>query len=630
MLSPGTQWKQKLKLRDEGEVLQWRKYLLRRASASRRVRDGLRETCKHDLLFYVNAFGFQYNPRKLGSEVGPFTTWPFQDKAFPMMVRAIDEQVNLVCQKSREMGLSWMFLFLEDWLCRFHDNKKVLTISRNAEAVESESSDCLFWKIDFIQSWLPEWLHEPERFRRRKMYFGYPNGSSITGEASTGRAGVGGRATMILVDEFSHIKEDWEVLHRTSDTSYCRMFNGTHLGLDTAFFKLCNDRAAFPDSSWKRLTVHWTEHPDKNRGLYRFNQGNNQIEPLDKSYFFPEEFDFVRSPEPVGGPCPGIRSPWYDRACGDKGSARAVAMDLDINPQGSVTQVFDPLISSRLKQEFSVPPFWSGDVEFNPLTGHPVEPVRLLRAEDGPLKLWLHLLGDKVRPSQYKCGVDLSTGRGATNSCGQFLDSRLCEKVASYTSARIKPDLFARIMVALCKLFGDEYQTGAELVWECPGPGLDFGDVVLKLGYRNIYWKPARGLAVTGPNMRAATPSEIPGWYQSQDGKRWIVDRYCRDLESRKYVTRDEEELKDTLSFKWSPDGRTVEHAGESSGDDPSGARVNHGDRTIAAALAWMLVIDRTWKVEDRAEDTGPPPGSLAWRRSLRENNDERDYEESA
>lgn len=619
-LSPGTRWQDKLKLKDEADVVSWRAWWLRRGQQNRRVRESLIDACKHDILFYTNLFVWQYNPKRLGAEVGPFWTWPFQDKAFPQIVGCIEDQVNQVCQKSREMGLSWMYLIVADWLCRFHPHKQVLLISRSAEAVESESPNSLFWKVDFLHDHLPEWLHQPENFRNRVMYRGYPSGSSITGEASTGRAGVGGRATAIFIDEFPQIRDDWEVLHRTSDTADCRFVNGTHLGTGTAFFKLCNDKAAFPPRTWRRLLVHWTEHPLKAKGLYRYNDQTNLIETIDKSYVFPPDFEFVRRPAPTGGPFPGIRSPWYDKACEAKGNnSRAIAMDLDVDPQGSSSQVFNALTLASLKRQHCVGPYWEGDLKFNPVTGEPVSPPVLVKQEGGPLRLWLYPEGNRVRRGKYKIGADLSTGNGATNSCLAIIDAELSEKVGSYTTPNLKPDKIALVGLALCQIFQDHYKEGAELIWECPGPGLDFSDVVIKSGYRHVYWRKVN--KGNGPRIyEKDSPDLTPGWYQSPDGKRFLVSNYCTALEDGKYLTREEEELRECLDFRWAADGRTLEHALEESKDDPSGARLNHGDRVIATALAWHLASDsERFRPKEQEEETGPPPGSLAWRRALGE-----------
>src|SRR5262249_47409305 len=158
----------------------------------------------------------------------------------------------------------------------------------------------------------------------------------------------------------------------------CRIFNSTHLGIGTAFYDLTER----PDI--RKLRIHWTQHPDKCCGLYRYDTDRHAVEVLDKQYQFPLDFKYVMDGSPTGGPCPGIRSPWYDEQCRRKGSARGIAMDLDIDPKGSVSQFFDRLMIRQLQAKYAVAPFWEGDIHFDQDTG---KPFSLVPRQGGPLRL---------------------------------------------------------------------------------------------------------------------------------------------------------------------------------------------------------------------------------------------------
>src|SRR5260370_31721848 len=162
--------------------------------------------CREDILLYVNTFVWQFTPRRRGGlQVGPFVTWDFQDEALLTMLDCIEEDEDLCIEKSREMGASWMLLMVFEWLWHFQPWQKFLLISRNEKAVEDEDPDSLFWKIDFMHRYQPDWLMP--RMKRRKLFYGNEdNGSTITGQASTGKAGVGGRATAMGIDQFSPIQ----------------------------------------------------------------------------------------------------------------------------------------------------------------------------------------------------------------------------------------------------------------------------------------------------------------------------------------------------------------------------------------------------------------------------------------
>lgn len=589
--------------------LLWRKKLLAECVGSPALRRQVKAYCATDCLFYVNTFCYQYNPTLPPEErVGPFVTWPFQDKALRSILDSVQchcrgevrpHQHDLVIEKSREMGASWLCLLALDWMFLYVPWSQFLCVSKSEKAVESEKPDSLFWKLDFVHKYLPDWLKP--KIKRRDIYFGNEdNGSVIAGEASTGRAGVGGRATAMLVDEFAQIKEDSEVMNRTSDTTGCRIFNSTHLGTGTEFYELCQRRDV------KKLVMHWTQHPEKSRGIYRYDRDKNRIEVLDKTYRYPEHFDFVYSEAPTGGPCPGVRSPWYDEQCGRKTNTRAVAMDLDIDPGGSVAQVFNPLTIKALIAEYACKPYWEGDLAYDGDTGRPEE---LRKREGGPIRLWVHLKDGLPVRSKYVAGADISAGHGRTNSCLSIADSRTGEKVCEVAVATMLPHDFAPLCTALCWLFQDEDGEPAYFAWEHAGPGATFGKVVVELGYRAIYYR--RGsLTLAGGKV-----SENPGWVPQNDQKRILIEDYRSALERRQFVNRCEEALKECVHFRYNAQGN-VEHSQEADDPDPTGARVNHGDRTIADALASKLMRGKMVKAQKRAQEE-VQKGTLAWRRLL-------------
>lgn len=589
--------------------LKWREHVIKRAAGDPVAQRRLLEWCRQDPVFYVNTFVWQYNPKKRnGPTVAPFVLWDFQVDALLAIFRAIKDGGDLVIEKSREMGASWLCLIAFEYLWHFEAYQKFLCVSRNADMVDSDDPDSLFWKVDFMHRNMPPWLM-PKGWSekcRKKMRFRNPeNGSTITGQASTGKAGVGGRATAMFVDEFSQIEEDFEILHRTSDTTNCRIFNGTHTSLDTAFYQLCNpDSASY--SFVRRLQMHWTLHPDKVDGLYLWDEEQQRVEVLDEQYEFPPDFEFVKGAGPTGGPFPFVRSPWYDVECGRKGSSRAVAMDLDIDPRGSSKQFFDPFRIAVLKRECR-PPLWEGEVEADPNTG---KPLKLVAAPGGRLKLWVTPDHRGIFPlMRYGAGCDLSYGTGATPTCLSVVNA-LGEKVAEWVDARMDPTDFAPIAIALCQMFKDNTGTGAYFAWEMPGPGLKFCERVIELGYRHIYYN-------TNKTSIDRTPTLNPGWYASAKSKIPLLQEYRTAIASRMMVNWSAAALDETLAFAYTRNG--VEHTGSLSEEDPSGAREGHGDRVIADALAWMCIRDWVTKQIPESLEGEARPGSLAWRRRLRE-----------
>lgn len=595
--------------------LHFRRNLLEDAGKSRHVRYALKRICSEDLLFWVNAFVFQYNPQQLaGTQVGPFATWDFQDEAFLEILRCVEERRDLVIVKSREMGASWMCLLAFLWLWLVKPRTALLVISRSAEAVDDPGNpNSLFWKLDFVLDHLPDWL-KPEGWERRKhrtkMSFVNPeNGSTIAGEASTGRAGVGGRATAMFVDEFSQIREDNEVLQRTADTTGCRVFNFTHTGLDTAAFRL-SER---PDV--RKLTLHWSQHPEKNPGLYRYDPDSNEpgkIVRYDPHHAYPPDFHFDRSGLP-GGPFAGLRSPWYDAECVRRDDKRAVAMDLDIDPRGSTHQFFDPVKVHALKLSYARDPVWEGDLDHDRDLARPRD--GLVARAGGKLRLWVtpdHR--GRLPADRYALGVDNAAGVGRTPSCVCLLNARTGEQVGEYADAFVEPADLAPWAVALAWLLKAADGDPAFLAWEALGPGLKFGARVVELGFRNVYWR-------TNDAKVVKQPTDTPGWFPSPQNQRLLLEDGRAALYSRRLVLHSELCLDETMDFKYTTQGG-VKHGKSEASDDPSAARENHGDRVVAAFLAWKVAVASgfvrhlsTGQPAPEPEVTEAHPGTLAGRR---------------
>lgn len=612
MLSPGIRHKEVPK--DLRGNLEFRRFVLQQADERAEYRKALIAACKDDILFYINTFVWQYNPQRREREVEPFISWPFQEPIFtsrdpkkPGILWCIDNDEDLVVEKSRNMGLSWICLLAFEWLWHFHDYKKLLIISRNKEAVDkSGEPDSLFWKIDHIHKYQPKWLMPAgwdENKHRLDMRFENPQTHSvISGQATTGKAGVGGRATAIFVDEFSQIDEDAEIYHRTADTSNCRIFIGTHVGVGTQFFRL-TQRVGH-----KKTVCHWSEHPQKGAGLYHYDPEKAKIIPHDPQYAYAPDFSFATDGKPAGGPYPGVRSPWYDKERIDRDSEREVAMDLDIDPRGSVSQFFDAITIQNLKRSVCSEPLWVGEMNYDSETA---QPRGLVPVESGHLKVWINPTPKMGFPAgRYAAGADISWGVGATPSCFSVVNADTGIKILEYTHAAMKPEAFAVACVALCRALKTEDGMGCLFGWEAAGPGIIFGTAVLDLGYRRVYYR-------TDDFDTEAEVSTKPGWYPAPAHKMSILSDYRAALFSRRMENRSSQALDETLLFKYGDRGKIVHTEEDVRGGDPTEASVNHADRVIADALAWKMACELGGTPRPTEKPKANPVGSMAWRREV-------------
>jgi hypothetical protein len=170
--------------------------------------------------------------------------------------------------------------------------------------------------------------------------------------------------------------------------------------------------------------------------------------------------------------------------------------------------------------------------------------------------------------------------------------------------------------VALCRLFKNEYGEGALFAWEMQGPGLEFGQKVVELGYRNIHCR-------TNEFQMGAVQSDTPGWYPSPKNMTLLIDEYRTALHKGQFTNHSIPALEQTLEFIVLPSGAT-EHGGVRSTNDPTGARENHGDRVIADGLAWKMAKTFGTVSAKKKEAEELSVNSLGWRRKMAEMTEKR------
>jgi hypothetical protein len=206
-------------------------------------------------------------------------------------------------------------------------------------------------------------------------------------------------------------------------------------------------------------------------------------------------------------------------------------------------------------------------------------------------------------------GCDVSAGTGATPTCLCGWNAKTAEKVFEYANAHIDPKRAGVLAVALCLMFKTESGRPAKLIWETPGPGLAFGGAVIEAGFRNIYYRTSEP-----PVSMKHEVSDRPGWQNTSQAQEHLLQEYCSALSTGQCTNHSELALLECLAFEYSPQGKVV-HSESESENDPSGARMHHGDRVIADALAWKLAKGLGTS-PNRKEPRRPlHPTDLAWRR---------------
>lgn len=571
------------------ENLKWRTRVLKRAARDCDFAEAMRQACAADPVFFLNAFGWTYDPRRPTTKL-PFILFPFQEEAIQELRLAIGHH-DLLIEKSRDMGASWMCISAMFWLWLFRPNHSFLFVSRKENYVdESGNPKTLFWKLDFLLSNLPSWLRpkgfDPQRHRRIMHIENPENGSVVDGESTNQRVARGDRRTAILLDEFAAVECGQSVLSATRDATNCRLFNSTPEGINNAFYDVAQTEI-------KKLRLHWSTHPRKNRGLYTTDE-DGRLKVLD-SAGYPAAYKPILDGK--------LRSPWYDNECSRATSPQEIAQELDIDYLGSGRQFFNADAVRQRIREFARPPIFTGELGYDTTTA---EPTKFREEPRGNLRLWCLLDrppdegGKPPRDHRHVVAVDVSAGTGASNSAIVAYDFTTNEKVLEFVSPYIRPEALAKLAVAIARWLG-----GAPLIWEANGPGRQFGGRVMDLGYGHVFFRQRE-------ESLSKKVSDIPGWMATKETKLVLIGEYRSALEGGKCVNRSREAMEETLEYVYQPNGG-VGHSREMSKTDPSGAGASHADRAVADALAWRCLSEQVRLPKREAPEI--PVGSLAWRR---------------
>lgn len=481
---------------------------------------------------------------------------------------AVKNGHDLAIAKSRDMGATWMVLAVLYWLWQFGPIGSYLLGSRKEELVDGDARS-MMWKLDFLTEHMPKWLLPA--FTRTKLHLtNLETGSSIDGESTNANFGRGDRRTVVILDEFAAVDNGHSLLRSTRDVTRCRLFPSTPNGTGNAFYDLCH-----PPSKIRRIDLHWTLHPEKAKGL---------------------EYDEDGNPT----------SPWYEGEKARTVNPVEIAQELDINFQGSAYQYFGAELVQHLTASVQVP-YSSGEVLYDAVSG---EFNGFAHLRSGPMDLWTELdaADEPMKERRYVMGADVATGTGSSNSVLVVFDVKEGRKVAEFASPDLRPDQFATLAVAVGRWFRGNDGLEAYLAWERNGPGRSFGDRVIELGYRNIYYRDKE----TG---LLPDPTNVAGWTSTRESKLALLADYRTALANEAYVNPSRAAVEELSEYVFQPSGE-VAHARSINKEDPSGARANHGDRVIADALAWRAAKRRPWREQIGSEP--PPIGSFAWRQSRR------------
>lgn len=243
-----------------------RAYLLQAASTSLELQQLLLEKCRRDIAFWFNRFCWTFDPR-LPQPHQPFVLYPYQEEALADIVHAVESGTDLLIEKSRDMGISWLILLVFQYYWLFREGAHFHLGSRKEDAVDRKGDiSTLMEKLRYNLDWLPEWMR-PSGFQASHhdnllRILNPANGNTITGESSNQNFGRGGRYKAVLFDEFPFWPLQDAAYASAGQSSPCRIIVGTPYGKQNRFAELRFS------GSIKTVSIHWKRHPMKDETWY--------------------------------------------------------------------------------------------------------------------------------------------------------------------------------------------------------------------------------------------------------------------------------------------------------------------------------------------------------------------------
>jgi hypothetical protein len=569
----------------------WRKNLRQAAINDLDLRVYLLSACQHSFHFWINAFCWTYrqkyvdgrgNERLIKGEEShhPMITWPIQDETATELIEAINHGTDVNLEKSRDMGASWLVLYITDWYFLFQKNVNIGLVSRKEVLVDNRGDmDSLFEKIRYNHRMMPGWML-PKMYERYMHLQNRELNSTIAGESTNQDVGRGGRKTFYVVDEAAAITNAEEIESSLSQNTPCQIWVSTPKGPMTQF------HVRLKEGRGKRIQMPWWRHPEKSRGA-------KQLVDPDSGHI-------------------KWTSPWYEKLP-EKMSRKTLAQEVDMSHGQAGDIFFDYNELERHRRDHEQKPYQVGDIvardawteeELTRIIqeGKQQEFVFIAGHGASPWRLWINLIDN--RPPQhltYVFGIDVGNGAGESNSVITVKAREIGMIVAKWWSSFKSPEELA-LSAAYAGLWFGGTQTPSMICWENNGPGGIFGRKLVKIGYPHYYRQ-----RPTGTKRDKKSPRW--GWHNNRERKEILLGMYRDALARDQIINPCKESLDEAMDYIYDPTGALIPARLR---EEAHGGRELHGDHVIADALCEMCSEELPTQ---RKREQRPLAGTFLYRR---------------
>lgn len=247
---------------------------------------------KDDPVAFINDWCWTYDPRNNSKKRTappnmPFLMFSKQVDFVQWLQRCVDEELDGLLEKCRDMGASWVAVAFSVWLWLFRPGAAVGWGSRKEEYVDRIGDPkSIFWKIRYLIERLPFFAvpvgYDPKKHATYMKIINPENAANITGEAGD-NIGRGGRTLIYFKDESAHYLHPDLIEAALGDNTNVQIDISSVNGTGNVFYRRRHS------GTTEIFIMDWRDHPGKSQEWYDRRRAKAESEGL--LHVFAQEVD---------------------------------------------------------------------------------------------------------------------------------------------------------------------------------------------------------------------------------------------------------------------------------------------------------------------------------------------------
>lgn len=270
-----------------------RRKLFKRIASTTDAWEKLKPFYKANPIQWINDFCVTYDPRNKPPKpkVLPFLLFPRQEDFILCLQECVELGESLLCEKSRDMGASWLCAAFSVHQWYFNNGASVGWGSRKQDLVDKIGDpDSIFEKMRIIIDHLPA-FHKPEGFEMNShatfmKLINPATGATVTGEAGD-NIGRGGRKMMYFKDESAHYERAEKIEAALGDNTDVQIDISSVNGTNNVFYRRrmagqvwYPNGKILPRGTTRVFIMDWRDHPLKDEEWYERRKAKAMAEGL--------------------------------------------------------------------------------------------------------------------------------------------------------------------------------------------------------------------------------------------------------------------------------------------------------------------------------------------------------------